>query len=181
MLMSPKSTVALIIDVQEKLTPGIHKSQKLIDNCEWLIKLAKLVDVPLIVTEQYPRGVGHTVEQLRQHLEGVPVAEKTIFSCVDSPECQALKFVDQYDNFILSGMETHVCIMQTALQLVALKKNVFVAVDAVSSRNPEDTQYALQRMQQYGVILVTKEMVGFEWLRDSKHPDFKDFSKNFLQ
>ena len=181
MLMGPKNTVMLVIDVQEKLTPGIHQSKKLIENCEWLIKFAKLVGAPLLVTEQYPLGVGHTVEQLSQHLAGVPVAEKTVFSCVDAPECQALDFVNKYENFILSGMETHVCIMQTALQLVDLKKNVFVVVDAVSSRNPEDTQYALQRMQQHGVVLVSKEMVGFEWLRDSKHPDFKEFSKNFLQ
>lgn len=181
MLLTAENSLLAVIDIQEKLLPGVHESETLVANTKWLIDLANLLEVPVVGTEQYPQGVGHTVDVLRNEIDAANIVGKTIFSCVDAPECQRLIIDHPAQNIVLCGMETHVCILQTALQLSTANRNVFVVADAVSSRNPNDSQLAIERMRQHGIHIVSKEMVGFEWVRDSAHPHFKTFSRNFLR
>lgn len=181
MLIDVNNSVLAVIDIQEKLVPGVHQSDVLINNTQWLIKLANVMGVPVVATEQYPQGVGHTVEALRELIEPDNVVGKTVFSCVDAPECKDLLPTAPEKQLILCGMETHVCIMQTALQLHAMGRKVFVVADAVSSRNHLDSELAIERMRQAGIAIVSKEMVGFEWVRGSGHPEFKTFSREFLR
>ena len=181
MLINSDHACLLVVDIQEKLAPGIHQPEKLIENCRWLIKAAQLCEIPVMASEQYPRGVGPTVEPLRELIPQDCIEEKLIFSCADSTEC--LKLIEQQDRkqIVIVGMESHVCVLQTALRLNELGKDVFVVADAISSRDPNDIELAIARMSKAGVHIVSREMVAFEWLRGSGAPQFKTFSKEFLQ
>ncbi|MDO6564763.1 hydrolase [Amphritea sp. 1_MG-2023] len=181
MLMNKEKCALLVIDVQAKLLPGVHQSEALVKNCRWLMELAQLVDVPVLGTEQYPRGVGPTTEELKALLPADDFIAKTFFSCVDSPECSARIDAMDCETFVICGMEAHACVMQSALRLRELGKTVYVVADAISARNPVDTEYAIARMRDEGVKIVTREMVGFEWMRRSDVPEFKDFSMKFLR
>jgi len=181
MLLDKTESALLVIDVQEKLLPGIHDSERLVDNCRWLMNAAELVGVPVLASEQYPQGVGPTVPALRELMKDEAVVAKTWFSCADSEAC--MNQLDHLDRpqVVICGMEAHVCVLQTALRLQQQGKQVFVVTDAISARQSHDTEVAIQRMQAAGVTLVTREMVGFEWIRRSDAPEFREFSKRFLQ
>jgi len=181
MLINSDHACLLVVDIQEKLVLGIHQPEKLVENCRWLIKAAQLCEIPVMASEQYPRGVGPTVEPLRELIPLDCIEEKLIFSCADSPEC--LKMIEQQDRkqVVIVGMESHVCVLQTALRLNELGKDVFVVADAISSRDSNDIELAIARMSKAGVHIVSREMVAFEWLRGSGAPQFKTFSKELLQ
>ena len=181
MLISADNSALLVIDVQEKLLGGIYESESLIKNCQWLMEVAQLMEVPVLGSEQYPQGVGPTTEVLRSLLDEGAFVAKTVFSCADSEEClDAIKAVDR-KSIVICGMEAHVCVMQTALRLKELGFEVSVVADAISARNPVDTEYAIERMRDEGIRMVTREMVGFEWVRRSDAPQFKTFSMKFLR
>lgn len=181
MLINSDHSCLLVVDIQEKLAPGIHQPQKLIENCRWLIKAAQLFEIPVMASEQYPRGVGPTVAPLRELISEDYIQDKLIFSCADSPECLVMIEQQQRNQVIIVGMESHVCVLQTALRLNELGQEVFVVADAISSRDPLDTELAIARMSKAGIHIVSREMVAFEWLRGSGAPQFKTFSKEFLQ
>lgn len=181
MLLNKNDSILLLIDVQEKLTPFILNQDKIISRCEWLLKLAAKMKVPVLTSEQYPQGLGSTVEPLNKYCSSVNCIEKVHFSCMQEP-----KYVHRLSEFkknqlILMGIEAHVCVMQTALEMKTAGFDVFVVVDAVGSRSELDLKYGLKRMKQDGIHLITTEMVFFEWLRHSAVPDFKELSKEFLQ
>jgi len=181
MLINSDHSCLLVVDIQEKLAPGIHQPEKLIENCLWLIKAAQLFDIPVMASEQYPRGVGPTVAPLRALIPENCIEEKLIFSCADSAECLQMIEQQQRNQVVIVGMESHVCVLQTALRLNELGKEVFVVADAISSRDPLDIELAIARMSKAGIHIVSREMVAFEWLRGSGAPQFKTFSKEFLQ
>lgn len=181
MLITKENSALLVIDVQTKLLGPIFESEMLVNNCSWLIRLAQLLDVPVLATEQYPQGVGHTVDELRQLLDENKIIAKTIFSCADVPECMTAINALEKEQIILCGMEAHVCVMQTAIDLKNLGKKVYVAADAISSRNPRDRDLAISRMSNLGIEIISCEMAGFEWVRRSDMPHFKTFSKEFLR
>lgn len=181
MLINFNHSCLLLVDIQEKLISGIYQSEKLVDNCRWLIKTAQLFNIPVMASEQYPRGVGPTVDTLRKLISKGSIQDKLIFSCADSPECLVMIEQQQRNQIVIVGMESHVCVLQTALRLNELGKDVFVVADAISSRDPLDTELAIARMSKAGIHIVSREMVGFEWLRGSGAPQFKTFSKEFLQ
>lgn len=172
MLIDAKESCLLLIDVQEKLTPLVHESEKLIKHCQWMLKAAALLNIPVIAAEQYSKGLGHTVPALKDALPAMtPVIEKTSFSCGSDENCMyQLKKVDR-EQVVIMGIEAHVCVLQTAIELLAEGREVFVIADAVSSRNPEDARYALDRMNGEGVVIVTREMVIFEWLQGTVGTD----------
>ena len=155
MLIKSENSALLVIDVQAKLLPGVFESETLVKNCQWLVEVAQLMQVPVLGSEQYPQGVGPTTESQIEALD-----KEVIVIC---------------------GMEAHVCVLQTALRLLEIGKTVYVVADAISARNPRDTEFALQRMRDEGVKIVTREMVGFEWIRRSDAPQFKTFSMNYLR
>ena len=181
MLLDKEKSGFLLVDVQEKLTPYVLNSDALIERCAWLIRLAKELSVPLIVSEQYPNGLGHTVEPLRELAAHAECVEKVHFSCYrDSSfvkHWQAL----QRQQVVIAGIETHVCVLQTAMDMASAGLDVFVVIDAVSSRNEVDYKYGLKRMKQAGINLVTSEMVFFEWLKQAGTPEFKALSQSYLQ
>lgn len=180
MLLNKEDSILLLIDVQEKLLPAVLNSNALIERCEWLLKLAKKMNVPILVSEQYPKGLGPTLKQLQVYFNPQDCVDKTHFSCMsDASYVQHLKQFHK-KQLILIGMEAHVCVLQTALEMKEQGFEVFVVVDAVSSRGEQNLKYGLKRMKHDGVHLVTSEMVFFEWLRMAGTPEFKELSKEFL-
>lgn len=175
-LLSRKESRLLIIDVQEKLVPKIVNLDRMLANCRLLIQGAKILNVPVFATEQYPKGLGHTVGQLRELLDAPP--EKLRFSCAEVLEWgTAAEQADNRYQIVVAGMEAHVCVMQTVLDLLGSGFQVFVAADAVSSRAELDWKIALDRMSNGGATIVTTESVLFEWCEVSGTPEFKQISQ----
>ncbi|MGL4942729.1 MAG: hydrolase [Thermoguttaceae bacterium] len=174
LMMSPSRTVFLVVDLQERLVPVMAEPQRVVHNARRLVDAAKVFGVRTVVTEQYPKGLGHTVELLAVALADAPRFEKVSFSCLGTPEITAS--LADCDAVLLCGIETHVCVAQTAFDLLAQCYRVFLAVDAVGSRHETDHETALRRMEASGVTLTTTEAVFFEWCRSASHPAFKAIS-----
>ncbi|MEX0716435.1 MAG: hydrolase [Planctomycetaceae bacterium] len=175
-LISRRAARLLIVDVQEKLVPAIPVREKLIRNCRRLIEAARLFDVPVAATEQYPRGLGGTVRELAELIDEIP--DKARFSCAEvlnwGPAAEQRE--DRWQ-VIVAGMEAHVCVLQTVLDLLSLGYRVFVVADAVASRGKLDWRIALERMAASGAIITTTESVLFEWCEVSGTPEFKEVSR----
>jgi nicotinamidase-related amidase len=181
MLLKRSDSILVLIDIQEKLVPAILNREQMISRCEWLLKLAKEMQVPILASEQYSKGLGTTVLPLNTYIDRSKCIEKVHFSCMQEPKyCNELKSHNK-KQLILIGIEAHVCVMQTALEMKDSGYDVYVVVDAVSSRSELDLKYGLKRMKQDGIHLVTSEMVLFEWLRQAGTEEFKRVSKEFLQ
>lgn len=174
-LMRRSDSALIVVDVQEKLAPHVQNTASLERNIRRLIRGAKLLQVPIVGTEQYPKGLGPTLPSISCDL-GVPV-EKLSFSCGEII-AQANSLRDRKIlRLLLVGIETHVCIMQSALDLLSDGFRVYVAVDAVSSRSAIDHDVGLKRMDSTGVTLVTTEMALFEWMETADAPEFRAFSR----
>jgi nicotinamidase-related amidase len=173
--MSAGDTGLLVIDVQEKLLPLIPDAAALVRNLAFLIDAARLLGIPVQATEQYPRGLGPTVPELARRLP--ERADKTAFSCCAIPRVVEAFHRAARPRVLLAGIEAHVCVLHTALDLLALDFRVYVAADAVASRARIDHEMALRRLEKAGVVLVSTEMCVFEWLGGSAHPQFKAVSQ----
>lgn len=173
--MQSGDTALLVIDVQEKLIDRIHNHRDVVRNTDFLIDGARLLGLPVLATEQYPKGLGATVEPLKSKLPERP--DKVAFSCCAIPSIVDSLRRDARLKVVLAGIEAHVCVLGTALDLLALDFRVYLPVDAVGSRYPLDHEYALRRLEQAGAILTTAETCVFEWVGGANHPKFKDVSK----
>jgi nicotinamidase-related amidase len=168
----------VIVDIQTKLTAVMPQAamQSVIKNCGILLQAAQLLNVPVLLTEQYPRGLGPTIPELLAQQTNTKPIEKTHFSCMGEPA-----FVQQltrdHSQVILAGMETHICVCQTALDLLANQKVVFVIEDAVISRNPENKANAIARMRDAGCVISNTESLVFEWLAKAEGDAFKTISR----
>lgn len=183
MMIDRAQSTLWVIDVQTRLLAQEHEGQATLKSCIWLVNLAKRLGVPVIASEQYPKGVGPTHEDLAAALAQAPaspVLAKQVFSCV-AAQCFASAAEATRPQAILCGMEAHVCVLQTALDLRREGREVFVVADAITARAERDIALAVARMRDAGVHIVSREMVGFEWLRAAGTPEFKDFSVNFLR
>lgn len=181
MLLNRESSGFLLVDVQEKLTPHVLDADALVLRCNWLLRLSKELQVPMVISEQYSRGLGRTVASLQHMTAEQDCIDKVHFSCYAEPA-----FVTYWQGLnrkqvVIAGIETHVCVLQTALMMCEAGFEVFVIVDAVSSRNALDHRYGLKRMKQAGVQLVTSEMVFFEWVGRAGTPEFKALSQAYLR
>lgn len=172
--MSAGDSALLVIDVQEKLVPRIAGADVLLKNIAFLIDGARLLDVPVTATEQYPKGLGPTVPELASRLPTRP--DKVAFSCCAIPAVVEGFQQAARPKVVLAGIETHVCVMQTALDLLARDFRVYIPVDAVGSRYPIDHEHALRRLEKAGAIITTSETTVFEWLGGANHPRFKQIS-----
>ncbi len=185
MLLNAERSLLLVVDVQEKLVPAIHEHQRVVDNCAWLLDVARDMGVPRRVSEQYPRGLGPTVAELRSRVEAGELMEKVHFSCVAEEECRASLLEAGREQIVVAGIEAHVCVLQTVLDLMGLGaesgKSVFVVADAVSSRDPRNAELALARMRQAGAEIVSREMVAFEWAHKAGTDRFRHLSKAYLK
>jgi nicotinamidase-related amidase len=174
------TTVLAVIDVQDRLLVKISTADTLVRNGAFLLDVARLLNVPVRATEQYPKGLGSTTAELACRLPQRLLA-KTAFSC-----CGAGTFLEELEmlrrpNVVLVGMETHVCVAQTALDLLAAGLNVFLPVDALAARSMLDHDVALRRLEQAGAVLTTVEAIAFEWVADAAHPQFKGVSKLVIE
>jgi nicotinamidase-related amidase len=162
--------------VQEKFRAGIHKFDAIVTGCHRMIRAANELNVPLIVTEQYPKGLGHTVDEISALLTATTlVVPKTAFSMA-VPEVTE-KLVDlKVTDVVIVGLEAHVCVQQSTLDLLAIGYNVHLCVDAVSSQTLTDRSCGLHRAAGAGALLTTTESVLFELIRSKEHPSFKAIS-----
>ena len=167
----------VFIDIQEKLVDVMIKNEikKVIDASTILIEAAKILEVPCLYTEQYPKGLGPTVKKIKSLLPHPPI-EKKAFSCLDEPSFKS-HLVKSRPQIILCGLETHICILQTALALKALGKKVFVVEDATLSRSNLNHQNAIHRLRSEGVVITNTESVVFEWLSVAEGDHFKAIVK----
>jgi nicotinamidase-related amidase len=163
----------LVVDVQERLLPAVRKAKTVLARTTLLARAARQLGVPLWVTEQYPRGLGPTVAGLIEALGNQPRREKLTFSALGAEGLRAELTGGSVTDVVLCGIETHVCVCQTALDLRTAGCRVFVAVDAVSSRMAADHKAGLARMRAAGVLPVSVEMVIFEWLERADTEEFK--------
>lgn len=173
--LRPENSVLVVIDIQDKLLAKIPTADSLVTSAAFVLDVAALLELPIRATEQYPEGLGPTTAEIARRLP--QVATKTAFSC-----CGAGTFLEEIEmlqrpNVVLVGMETHVCVMQTALDLLEAGLHVYLPVDALAARMKLDHDLSLHRMERAGAVLTTAEALAFEWLRDSTHPQFKAVSK----
>lgn len=172
-LMNRDDTVLLVVDIQERLLSSIEGRDRLVWNVRRLLEAAKELGVTIAATEQYPEKLGPTVQPLARLLP--KRIAKLAFSCAGCADLTA-KWEPDRHRVLLCGIETHVCVTQTAMDLLAENYRVYVAVDAVSSRQPLDHEMALRRMEISGVTLTTTEAALFEWCRVAGTPEFKKIS-----
>ncbi|WP_323591681.1 hydrolase [Aliarcobacter butzleri] len=165
-----------LVDVQERLFPHIGNKEILEKNLLTLVKGLKVLNVPFIVNEQYKKGIGETIPSLKELVETYSSYEKTTFSCCQNDETmKAIKNVNK-KVVIVAGIETHVCVLQTCIDLLENGFKVVLVTDCCSSRKENDTKFAIKRLIQAGVIPTTYESILFELTLDAKNPCFKEIS-----
>tara|TARA_R110002049_G_scaffold228717_4_gene400825 strand:+ start:1061 stop:1633 length:573 start_codon:yes stop_codon:yes gene_type:complete len=180
LIATEQDSVLVLMDIQERLTTAMQNGvrERLIEQVSILLAAAKALSVPVIATEQYPKGLGPTEQALTALFsDAVPIIEKTSFSSAKVDDFLVAIAQTERKQIILTGMETHICIMQSALELQQHGYQVFVVEDAVSSRLKTNQDNALQRLRQAGIIVSNVESIIFEWLGDAKHPAFRSLSK----
>lgn len=168
----------VIIDMQTKLSLAMQTDamQAATKQVQVLTQAAQLLTVPVLLTEQYPQGLGHTLPEILQLAPQAPVIEKTTFSACATPKFNA-KLSRDKSQVMIAGMEAHICVLQTALDLLAQHKQVFVVEDAIISRAPANRGNAIARMREAGCIITNTESVLFEWIGHAQHTVFKDIAK----
>jgi nicotinamidase-related amidase len=163
----------LVIDIQEKLLPAIFEKERLVRNSVLLMKGLNLLKVPVFSTEQYRKGLGLTVPAIASAIEGFAPIEKVTFSACGAAGLMEMFAQRGITNLILCGMEAHVCVLQTCLDLLDSGRRVFVAADAVSSRTAENYRLGLERMRDAGAVIASSEMALFELLGRAATDEFK--------
>ena len=176
--LCPETSLLVIIDIQERLLPAILQQQQVLFNARRLLEAASVLGVPVVVTEQYPQGLGKTVKELLPLIPaGTAVLPKKSFSIYDDESIRAE--IEKHRRFqvILCGVEAHVCVQQSAFDLLGAGKEVHIVVDAIGSRFAENRDIALRRFEFSGIVLTSTESLLFEWCRSAEHPQFKMFSR----
>lgn len=168
--INSSEALLLVIDVQEKLVNMLDNND-VKDNAVKVAKACGILNIPAVITEQYPKGLGDTIEEIKQALPNAEYVEKTSFSALKEEEVEKLLSQKQV---IIFGIETHICVLQTAIDLLNAGYEVFVVQNACGSRCSDNKNAALRRLIHAGAQIVTTEMVLFELLEGSKHPNFKE-------
>jgi isochorismate hydrolase len=170
-------SLLIIVDIQERLAVAMSEKERVVINTRHLIEASKLLNVPLLVTEQYPKGLGPTVPELKEALTMTPPIEKLTFSC-----CGETFFVEAVEEtnrkqIILVGMETHVCVLQTCIDLLSAGYTVHVVADAICSRSDYNYRTAIEYMRDAGAVITCTETVLFQLLEKAGSEEFKAISK----
>ncbi|MFZ5633621.1 hydrolase [Desulforudis sp. 1088] len=166
----------LVIDIQERLVPAMRYGRQVIRNTNILLTIAKTLGIPVMVTEQYSKGLGKTVPEVAAYLDGATTYEKITFSGCTKEVLSALNQIGR-KKVIITGMETHVCVFQTVRDLLGLGYQVFVAADAVCSRSKENYRNALSIMAAMGAVITNTETVFFDLMKEAGTLQFKELSK----
>jgi len=176
-MLTNENTLLLVIDFQERLMPSIHNNEELAKRAAILVSCIRLLDVPLLVTQQYTKGLGETITELKEALGDFEPAEKITFSCCGNDEFNDTMSRIGKPNIIVAGIEAHICVQQTVLDLLGGGYNVYVVSDCIGSRNDNNRLYAEQRMHTAGAVITTLESVIFELMVRADHPKRKDVTK----
>ncbi len=176
-MLTAENTCLVVIDIQEKLLPVMAEPERVVKNAAVLIQIAKVLDIPILWCQQVPKALGPTVGELSALLEGVEPINKSSFSCGGDEQ-----FIEQIDALksrtaILCGIESHVCVFQTAMDLIQHGLYVHVVADATSSRTQENKTIGLNRIAKEGAVISSTEMLLFELLRNAKHEKFRELAK----
>lgn len=185
-LLDSTRSILVVIDFQGRLVQLVHRPALVLEAARRLLRLAELFAVPVVLTEQYPKGIGPTEASIRAAFDALSTPkyflEKTAFGCCGDPGFEPLlraarpSLHTQQRQIVIAGIEAHVCVLQTVLELLATGHQVHLCWDAVSGRGEEYRQYALDRMAAAGATITNHESVAFEWARDKNHPQFKALS-----
>lgn len=173
--INKQDAVLLIIDIQEKLMPVMKYRDQVVNNTNTLITIAKELAIPIMVAEMYPKGLGHTVPEIKG-LEDVPIFEKITFSAYTHELSAAMKKLGR-KSIIVTGSETHVCVYQTVRDLLFARYNVFLVADGVCSRTKENYRNSLTLMNDMGTVITNTETIFFDLMKESGTPQFKKLSK----
>ena len=177
MLIDSAKSCLLIVDVQPRLLRAMDAPRQVVGGCSLMMKAAGILDVPVVVSEQYPEGLGQTVEPLAELASDDAFFSKLEFSCARNRGILGKIGDLAPEHVVIGGIEAHVCVLQSAIGLAREGYSCFVAADATSSRNPANHAAAMARMREAGVEIVTSEMVVFEWLEKAGTPEFKELSR----
>jgi len=180
-------SVVVVIDLQGRLAQAVHESGTVLEATCRLLRIADLFSVPVILTEQYPEGLGPTAASVQEAFDALQVPKrkvaKTLFGCCGDEGFEAaLDAVlpgsdDDGRQVVIAGIEAHVCVMQTALELLRRGSQVHLCGEAISGRGRTYRRWALERMQQAGAVVTNHESAAFEWARDKDHPRFRDLNR----
>jgi len=175
-MLTTDNTVLVVIDFQERLFPVMHEKEKLLRNVLKLIKGAKVLEIPILLTEQYPKGLGPTIPEIKELLPDIKPIEKVCFNCCDEEAfCRSLESLKR-QQVLIAGIEAHICVYQTAMALSRSGYEVQVVGDCISSREPENKLVSLFKMGAAGISPTTTEMALFELLKVARGDKFKQIS-----
>lgn len=180
MKLDANRSILLIVDLQDGLLPAIEQGDSVVEHTVWLIGIARELGVPILVTEHYPKGVGATTGKIHDLITPNELVQKIHFSAVAEGNLLSHPGA-QRKQWVVCGTESHVCVQQTVLDLLAAGREVAVVDEAVGSRKATDKALALQRMRQLGAQIVSREMVAFEWLHRADTPVFRTVLKAFIR
>ena len=174
--MEESNSAILIIDFQDRLVKAINSKDQILLNIEKVINAGNILNVPLFFTEQNPEKLGPTVDLIRPK-QKQNTYSKMNFSCASCKQLMETLVEKEIENILLCGVETHICVQQTALDLISKGLNIFIAIDAVGSRNKIDHEVAIRRLENSGVVISTSESIIFEWCKNAERLEFKKISE----
>jgi len=177
MRISKENTVGLVIDIQERLLVAMNEKDTLLKNCETLVKGLSELQIPMLVSQQYTKGLGETVPEIQAAIPVFSYFEKKDFSCWDVPEINEELKKSEAKNVIICGIESHVCVLQTAVDLIDAGLNPIIVMDCVSSRTSENVEIAKERCRYEGIMMTSYESILFELTRSASASEFRAISK----
>lgn len=172
-IINASDSLFLIIDVQDKLVNMLNDNQ-IKENAIKLAKIGEILNIPAVITEQYPKGLGETIPEIKSAINSAKYFEKTSFSILNDEDIKKYIKTLNKKQIIMFGIETHICVLQSAIDLLNEGYEVFIVKSASGSRKDDDKETALRRLMHFGAQIVTTEMTAFELLKSSKHPNFKE-------
>ncbi len=172
-----QNTIGLVIDIQERLVPVMEESEQFVENCSKLIQGLQILGLPLLVTQQYTKGLGETIEEIKSVIKDFHFIEKKDFSCFDEPIVAEKLALLGIQNVIICGIESHVCVLQTAIDLKEAGYTPVVVMNCVSSRSFDNIDLAMERFRHEGIMMTSFETILFELTRSAGAPEFKEISK----
>lgn len=174
--MKSSETMLLMVDMQEKLLELIPTKNQLIWNCRKIIEAANIFKIRIIYTEQNPARLGGTINQLKKMVSSTPY-KKMSFSCLSCEDVAHKVKEEKANNIVMVGIETHICILQTALDILDYGYNLYLVVDSIGSRNSLDHEIAIRRLESKGAIICTAESILFDWCKTADIPEFKKINQ----
>jgi nicotinamidase-related amidase len=176
-ILTKDDTALIIVDVQEKLLPYVTDKEEVVKNLKMLIRFAYIMGIPIILTEHYPKGLGRTVPEIKEVLKNYESFEKVIFSCFGSEEFKSKLKELEIKTLMLAGIESHICVQQTALDALNAGYKVHIIADAISSRTLRNLKVGIEKVRQFGGVISSTEMAMYEIMERADTMEFKEVLK----